>query len=111
MQCDCRTVEENAEMADSTSCFTRSDFGECPFRPYAFIFDNGTTAKLVNHILLIFKRSLYEMRSRKVAPSIFYIINKIKQIRDIEYQIAKKSDKLTLHFDKWVLLNWQAVNL
>ena len=53
------------------------------------ISDNGTTTKLINHILLIFKRSLYEMRSRKVAPSIFYIINTIKQIRDIEYQIAK----------------------
>ena len=25
----------------------------------------------------------------------------IKQIRDIEYEIAKKSDKLTLHFNKW----------
>ena len=74
------------------------------------ISDNGTTAKLVNHILLIFKRSLYEMRSRKVAPSIFYIMNKIKQIRNIEYQIAKKSDKLTLHFNKWDLLNLQVVN-
>ena len=73
------------------------------------ISDNGTTAELVNHILLIFKRSLYEMRSRKVAPSIFYIINKIKQIRDIEYHIVKKSDKLTLHFNKWDLLK-QAVN-
>ena len=74
------------------------------------ISDNGTTAKLAHHILLIFKRSLYEMRSKKVAPSVFYIINKIKQIRDIEYQIAKKSDKLTLHFNKWDLLNRQAVN-
>ena len=71
---------------------------------------NGTTAKLVNHILLIFKRNLYEMRSRNVAPSIFYIINKIKQIRDIEYQIAKKSDKLDFHLNKWDLLNPQAVN-
>ena len=44
------------------------------------ISDNRTTAKLVNHVLLIFKRSLYELRSRKVAPSIFYIMNKIKQI-------------------------------
>ena len=74
------------------------------------ISDNGTTAELLNHILLIFKRSLCEMRSRKVAPSIFYIMNKIKQIRDIEYQIAKKSDKLTLHFNKWDLLNLQVVN-
>ena len=40
------------------------------------------------------------MRSRKVDPSIFYIINKIKQIRDIECQITKTSDKLTLHFTK-----------
>ena len=74
------------------------------------ISDNGTTAKLVNDTLLIFKRSLYEMHSKKVVPSIFYIINKIKQIRDIKYQIAKKSDKLTLHFNKWDLLSQQAVN-
>ena len=74
------------------------------------ILDNGTTAKLVNHILFIFKRSLYEMRSRKVSPPIFYVMNKIKQIRDLEYQIAKKSDKLTLHFNKWDLLDLQVVN-
>ena len=74
------------------------------------ISDNGTTAKVINHNMLIFKRSLFEMCSKKVAPSVFYIINKIKQIRDIEYQIAKKSDKLTLHFNKWDLLNLQAVN-
>ena len=29
------TVEETTEMADSIFCFTRSDFGECPFRLYA----------------------------------------------------------------------------
>ena len=75
----------------------------------SIISDNGATAKLVNHILLTFKRIPYEMRSRKVALSIFYIINKIKQIRDIEYQTAKTSDKLTLHFNKWELLNLQVV--
>ena len=47
--------------------FTRSDFGEC-YMP--IISDNGITAKLVNHILSIFKRSLYEMRSSKVSPSL-----------------------------------------
>ena len=110
MQCDCRTVEETTEMADSIFCFTRSDFENALLGCMPIISDNGTTAKLVNHILLILKRSLYEMRSRKVAPSIFYIMNKIKQIRDTEYQIAKKSDKLTFHFNKWDLLNLQVVN-
>ena len=54
------------------------------------ISDNGATGKPNS---IHFKISIYEMHSRKVPPSIFYIINKIKQTRDIEYQIAKKSDK------------------
>ena len=56
---------------------------------------------LINHILLILKRSLYEMRSRQVTPSVSYIVNRIRQIMYKEYQIAKNSDKLALHFKKW----------
>ena len=40
---------------------------------------NRITVKLINHIILIFKRSLYEMRSCKVSPSIFYIVNRIRK--------------------------------
>ena len=74
------------------------------------ISDNGTTAKMVNHILLILREVCMKCVQGKLPHQFFYTMNKIKQIRDIEYQIAKKSDKLTLHFNKWDLLNLQVVN-
>ena len=74
------------------------------------ISDNGTTAKMVNHILLILREVYMKCIQGKLPHQFFYTMNKIKQIRDIEYRIAKKSDKLTLHFNKWDLLNLQVVN-
>ena len=60
--------------------------------------------KLINHIFLIFKQSLYELRKQNVRPSIFYICNRIKQIRNIEYIIAKDASKLNFHYKKWDIL-------
>ena len=59
------------------------------------------TVTLINHIILIFKRSLYEMRSSRPCPSVFYVINRIKQIKEIEYKIAQVNDKLGFHLEKW----------
>ena len=63
--------------------------------------ENRIRVKLISHIILILKRSLHEMRSCKVSPSIFYIVNRIRNIMDIEYQIAKSTDKLSFHLKKW----------
>ena len=42
------------------------------------------------------------MRSCKVSQSIFYIVNRIRNVMDTEYQIAKSTDKqLSFHFKKW----------
>ena len=50
------------------------------------------TVTLINHIILIFKRSLYEMGSSRPCPSVSYIINRIKQIKEIGYQVAQVND-------------------
>ena len=64
--------------------------------------ENRIRVKLINHIILIFKRSLHEMRSCKVLPPIFHIVNRIRNVMDTEYQIAKSTDKqLSFHFKKW----------
>ena len=63
--------------------------------------ESRQTVTLINHIILIFKRSLYEMRSSRPCPSVFYIINRIKQIKEIEYKIAQFNDKLSFHLEKW----------
>ena len=63
--------------------------------------NNKQADKLISHIILIFKRSLYEMRSSRTSPSVFYVARRVKQIMEIEYQIAQTNCKLSLHFDKW----------
>ena len=63
--------------------------------------NNKQVDKLINHIILIFKRSLYEMRSSRTSPSVLYVARRVKQIMEIEYQIAQTNCKLSLHFDKW----------
>ena len=60
---------------------------------------NKQVDKLINHIILIFKRSLYEMRSSRTSPSVFYVARRVKQIMEIEYQIAQTNCKLNFHFD------------
>ena len=62
---------------------------------------NKQVDKLINHIILIFKISLYEMRSSRTSPSVFYVARRVKQIMEIEYQIAQTNCKLNFHFDKW----------
>ena len=56
---------------------------------------------LTNHILLIFKRSLYEARGRNIKPNIHFIKASIMQTERIEFFIAKQNNKLDLHYKKW----------
>ena len=50
---------------------------------------------LVNHILLIFKRSLYEARGRNIRPNIYFIKARIMQLTErIEFFIAKQITNL-----------------
>ena len=60
---------------------------------------------LINHLLLIFKRSVYEMRSRSTPPSVYYIKARVKHINKIEYIIAKDSCNLQFHFKKWEIIS------
>ena len=56
---------------------------------------------LANHILLIFKRSLYETRARNIRPYIHFIKARIIQTERIEFFIAKQNNTLDLHYKKW----------
>ena len=55
---------------------------------------------LANHILLIFKRAIYELRLSMVKPSIYFIKQKLKSTFKIEAQIAEASSKLDSHYKK-----------
>ena len=63
--------------------------------------NNKYTNTLINHLILIFKKSLYEMRLRPIPSSVHYIKIRIAQIKKIEFQIAHYNNKLDFHFKKW----------
>ena len=60
---------------------------------------------LTNHILLIFKRSLYEARGGNIKPNIHFIKAKIMQTERIEFFIAKQNNKLDLHYKNGIELD------
>ena len=41
------------------------------------------------------------MRSSRTSPSVFYVARRVRQIMEVEYQIAQTNCKQSLHFDKW----------
>ena len=59
---------------------------------------------LMNHLILIFRKSLFEIRNRNVSPTIHYIKYRVKNIMKIKYKIAQYNNKLDFHFKKWDVL-------
>ena len=64
---------------------------------YRFDVSRGDYA-LTNHILLVFKRAIYELRLSKAKPSINFIKHKLKITYKIEAEIAEVSSKLDSHY-------------
>ena len=60
-----------------------------------------TTPDIVWLILLITKQYLYAAKCLDVTPRFENGIEKIKDIENIEYNIAQDSNKLHFHYDKW----------
>ena len=58
---------------------------------------------LMNHLILIFKKSLFEIRNRNLSPTIHFIKCRVKNIMKTEYKIAQYN-KLDFHFKKWGVL-------
>ena len=69
--------------------------------------NNKYITTLINHLILIFKKSLYEMRLRSIPSSVHYIKKRIAQIKKIEFQIAYYNNKLDFHFKKWAPMSDQ----
>ena len=59
------------------------------------------TDKFVTYILLIVKYYIYICKFRGDTPNVESLKNFIKSQRETEYYMAKKRNKLALHFKKW----------
>ena len=62
--------------------------------------NNKSVNTLINHLILIFKKSLHEMRLRSVPSSVHSIKFRIAQIKKTKIQIAYYNHKLDFHFKK-----------
>ena len=69
--------------------------------------NNKYVNTLINHLILVFKKSLHEMRPRSIPSSVHYIKIRIAQIKKIGLQIAYCNNKLDFHFKKWAPISDQ----
>ena len=68
-------------------------------------FDVKEDVILINHILLLGKYYIYSRKCQHSKPSLRGFIARIERIFNIELYIARKRDKLPLHYKKWEKLN------
>ena len=56
---------------------------------------------MINHILLLFKRFIFDNRSDRQKIHILALLNYFKTVKKVEQKIEYQKDKLKLHFEKW----------
>ena len=57
--------------------------------------------KFLTYLFLCLKYYLYICKFQNKIPNFAHFLNFLKQNRETEYFIAKRHDKLTIHFKKW----------
>ena len=65
------------------------------------LISNNSSMRLENHILLAFKRFLFENQKEKFIVNLNGFWKYLMHIQKIEFQIASKNGKLRGHFQKW----------
>ena len=63
---------------------------------------NTNEKVLINHIVLLFKRFIFDNRSNRHKIHILALLSYLKTVEKVEQKIAYHKDKLKLHFEKWV---------
>ena len=61
----------------------------------------GNIREVQNTIILLAKQYIYKSRCKNEKPNFIQFKSEVIEIKTIEYEIAKKSDKLNKHERKW----------
>ena len=89
----CKTVFESPFRTTSPLCKRNCIFG--------FI-DNDSFSVVENHILLLYKRYIYDCRLNKRSTNFLDFKNLISiVIMEIEEKISRKRNTMAKHFQKW----------
>ena len=65
------------------------------------IFDNNIENCLLNHLIILGKYTIYLCRCKNIKPSLPLLKAKITETRKLEFSIAKKNKKESIHYKKW----------
>ena len=69
-------------------------------RIFGFI-DNDSFSVVENHILLLYKRYIYDCRLNKRSTNFLGFENLISIIKQIEEKVSRKRNTMAKHFQKW----------
>ena len=71
------------------------------------IFDNNPGKNcLLNHLIILGKHTIYLCRCKNIKPSLSLLKAKTSEIRKLEFSIAKKNKKESIHCKKWHNMLW-----
>ena len=62
---------------------------------------NKNEKVFINHVVLLFKRFIFDNKSNLHNIHILALLNYFKTVEKVEQKIAHQKDKLKLHFEKW----------
>ena len=65
------------------------------------VLDISDNFEPLNHIILIAKQTIFFCRRKNLVPSLNIFLAQLKNIIKIEEFLAKKTNKLHLHLEKW----------
>ena len=63
-----------------------------------------SASNLINLICVVVKQYIYFCRCKNITPIVEVMLNRIKEVKNIEYKIASVNDTVTKHSKKWTLI-------
>jgi len=63
-------------------------------------FEKRDDFKLINHLLILAKRTIFTCRQKKLTPTIMLFKTRVKHVIEIENAIALNKNKMLVHLEK-----------
>ena len=65
------------------------------------IFEKRSDFKVINHLLILAKQTIFHCRQKKLTPNIMLFLTRLKHVIEIEKTIAANKNKTLVHLEKW----------
>ena len=65
------------------------------------IFEKRSDFKVINHLLILAKQTIFHCRQKKLTPNIMLFLTRLKHVIEIEKTIDANENKTLVHLEKW----------